>query len=497
MEVTFNMEETNSGVVHDCDLYLQVSTFPTTRHYFLKETGVGKDATLKVNSTAPRGVWYVGVFGFLGCTYVLDMSSPSLPCPNGCNKQGTCSSGVCSCAPNWGGLDCSLANRTLTLATPVSTTVAQQNWSFFYYDVAAPMEKLVFTMDSDKDCDLYLRRETPPDLFNFDAVNASLPAPGQRDVSTLTLENPAQKRWYAGVYGFQACSFSMRVDQQQVGGTNCLNNCSAHGMCRSGVCHCSATFSDEKCANMTAPLPFTGVTPGYVDAGEWNWFYLELQTTNDIHILVHQTNAGADCDSYLRRGERPDRTHFDSADLSAGDANMTIASPAKATYYLGVFGWKACAFEITVSEVEISSDCGAHGSANPSADGCICNEGYFGPTCNVQPTAIASGQTLNDTVTPGAWKYYFLNGSATSYLFTVQETGANPVGGRVSVYTQARELPDQQNYSSRDQALRVMHYTKDVFVGAQSQRVLIVGIFGSTTLPDATQIPFLVSAFTF
>jgi hypothetical protein len=72
-EATFYMHETDKGSVHDCDLYLQVDSFPTKRNYFLKETrGVGRDATLVINSTAPRGTWFAGIYmDFLSCNYEL------------------------------------------------------------------------------------------------------------------------------------------------------------------------------------------------------------------------------------------------------------------------------------------------------------------------------------------------------------------------------------------------------------------------------------------
>jgi hypothetical protein len=359
------------------------------------------------------------------------------------------------------------------------------------------METLIFTMDAEKDCDLYLRRDQFPDLFNFDFVNASLPAPGQRDVATLILENPSTGRWYAGVYGFQGGSFSLRVDSQQIAGTNCLNACSGatHGACHSGVCKCTTGFSDDRCATMDGALALTTAVSGYVDAGEWNWFHMDLDTANDIRIQVKQNNAAADCDAYLKRGARPDRTHFDQADLSAGDIDMTLGNPGKATYHLGIFGWKECAFSLNIGEVDAASNCGTHGSGE--GDVCVCVPGYFGVDCSVQPIAINSTQSLQSSVTPGTWKYFILNASAMSYLFTVQETGATASGGALRLYVQKADLPNENNYSSTDKAARTLHFAQDVFPEV-AQRVFIAGVFGSPLVPgDGTQISFTISAFTF
>jgi hypothetical protein len=54
-EATVRMHETNSLPVHDCDLFAQVDDYPTRRRYFRKDTGVGRDALINLNGTAPRG----------------------------------------------------------------------------------------------------------------------------------------------------------------------------------------------------------------------------------------------------------------------------------------------------------------------------------------------------------------------------------------------------------------------------------------------------------
>ncbi len=89
-EATFRMHETNTGFNHDCDLYVQVNEYPTQRSYYAKDTSWGVNAVVRVNATAPRGTWFVGIFGFLGCTFEMNVTVPQSACPNGCSGNGTC-----------------------------------------------------------------------------------------------------------------------------------------------------------------------------------------------------------------------------------------------------------------------------------------------------------------------------------------------------------------------------------------------------------------------
>jgi hypothetical protein len=160
-EATFTMHETNSGIAHDCDLYSQVNEFPTMRNYFSKDTSFGSNAVIRINATAPRGTWFVGVFGFLGCSFELNVTVPQSSCPNGCSgTNGTCAlGGVCVCNPGFGGVDCSAVNRTITLGGPVLTGhVERRKWHYYFFDLVETKERVLITLSSPHDSDLYVSK---------------------------------------------------------------------------------------------------------------------------------------------------------------------------------------------------------------------------------------------------------------------------------------------------------------------------------------------------
>jgi hypothetical protein len=499
-EVTFTVHETNGGVLHDCDLYVQVGTYPTRRDYFDRDASMRSDSVVRINSTTPRGVWYAGVYGFLGCSYNLNVSTPTVNCPNGCSGHGSCNSdGVCACNANFGGPDCSWSNRSLTDGVLVNAQVDHNAWSYFYHDLTETKEKMIFTMDADHDCDLYVRHTDVPSLFVFDAVNATTPEPGQRDHSTVLLEDPDLGRWYVGVYGFASCAFSIKVEHTIFAGTVCANNCSTHGTCVQGVCQCEAHHSGDVCESYDVPLAVGGDRhQGYVDANQWNYYTVHANGNAELSVIVHQLNASGDCDLYAKQGARPNRTDFDLADLgSSADMQMNITDAGEDVWYLGVYGWVACSYQISITEPTLTVACGAHGHPDATTnDSCVCDSNYYGDSCNVAPVAITPGNTaVTGTVASGEWKYYSLNASSVSYTIVMQETAGAP-GGDVWLFVQNGDVPTDRDFAASDVSRKPMHYVHVEYPTAES-RFLIIGVFGSPFAGEANSIAFKISSFAF
>lgn len=497
-EANFTVHETNTGAVHDCDLYLQVQTFPTRRSYFARDTGLRRDSLVTINSTAPRGVWYAGVYGFLGCSFTLSVSGPSVDCPGGCSSHGTCGpDGVCACSAGYGGADCALTNRSLTLNQPLSDAVVRGAWAYFYYDITEAKEKLVVSMDAEHDADLYVRREQLPTQWANDAFNVSSPAAGQRDLASVTLQSPTPGRLYVGVFGFEASTFTIKVSETSIANSVCVNNCSHHEVaCAAGVCTCKPGFSGDACEVMVAPLAFGGApVAGFVDAGQWNYYTAVTDSDSVLVATVHQTSTGGDCDVYARFGTRPNRTDYDVANLgSQVDSVLNVTDPGVGSWTLGVFGWKACAYEISLAQVAVANDC-AHGHANPTRDGCICDAGYYGELCNAQAVPLTpNGAALQGSVAPAQWTYYVLTATSVSFVVTVQERNS-ATGGGVQLFLQDDVIPTDRDFAASDTTRALVHYAHVESTIARPRTVL-VGIMGSQA-GDGRNTSFTVAAFAF
>ena len=89
---------------------------------------------------------------------------------------------------------------------------------------------------------------------------------------------------------------------------------------------------------------------GYVGRTEWNYYKLQVDTTNSILVAVSQDSASADCDLFVKRDSRPSNFDFDYSNLSFEQFfNVTINDPSTATWYIGVFGWTDCGYTMTAS----------------------------------------------------------------------------------------------------------------------------------------------------
>jgi hypothetical protein len=90
------------------------------------------------------------------------------------------------------------------------------------------------------DCDLYVRYNSAPTLFYWDYANVS-----SASETTVSFQTTTAQRgfWYAGVYGFAECDYTLRVDSN----TRCPNSCSNRGQCNNAVCACQSGFSGSGC----------------------------------------------------------------------------------------------------------------------------------------------------------------------------------------------------------------------------------------------------------
>ncbi len=499
-EATFRLHETNSNPIHDCDLYAQIDDYPTRNSYFRKDTGLRRDAEIKLNGTDPRGTWYLGVFGFLGCSFELSVTAPSSACPNGCSGSGTCQGGVCTCNAGFGGPDCSIGNSTITFGTAVQGHVLRRNWTYFYFDQTQTKELIVVKLNSPHDTDLYLRKNSFPTLFAFDAVNASTPLPGKPDEATVMLQSPEATRWYIGVYGWEESDYTL-LTTASVYDKSCPNNCSlsTHGTCNGGRCSCKQGYHGDACEFKDYDLRVGETGHGFVDNGQWNYFSVSPNSDSMLNITAMMDTSvtpNGDCDLYIKAGSMPNRTSFDAADLGFGTVmHLSVTSPGDQRYYLGVFGWRGCAFNITAVYADAASDCGAHGKAQD--DTCVCDAGYYGEECELQATPLVSGAAaLQGTVGTGTWQYYVMTASATAFTVTVKESSPGARGGLVALYAQLDTPPTERDNLEKDKSQSSMHFVHVEFPSVKMRTVLF-GVFANGFGGEHDTTPFKISGFAF
>jgi hypothetical protein len=81
---------------------------------------------------------------------------------------------------------------------------------------------------------------------------------------------------------------------------------------------------------------------------------LSLASVNDVSTLSRyltgfSQTSGGDCDLYVRADTNPDRFNYNYRDISFhANVSLIIPDPSDRTWYIGVYGYRACSYLLTV-----------------------------------------------------------------------------------------------------------------------------------------------------
>jgi len=434
--LSFSLTQTASGT--DCDIYIQKDDFPTFSSYLARDISMNSQVTVNITN-AGSGVWFAGVYGFActpgNCQYRFSVSQIS-SCPNGCSGHGTCANSICTCSAGWAGNDCSQASTVLQNGVDTPGQVAQNSWNYFSFfaPVSARLDWVLRETGqaSSEDCDLYIKYNAYPTLLLWDYSNDT-----KSSISEIIVPSTAQAgTWYAGVFGFTQCTYSLRVTS----GSFSCNGCSGHGNCAtSGTsCNCNSGFTGAFCETMTAGLQVDTPVNGFVSQSGWNYYHFTLNTVDPVVLSVTETGAG-DCDLYVKEGAVPTRFDFDYFDIDTVDNfNLTIDEPGSSTWYIGLYGWQATTYTLTL-EYKQTCDCSGHGECASGTEECVCDVGWGGDDCSFLVTSLISGVVATGAAATGNWSYYSLttNGSSLAVI-TLRERSTT---GYLWLYVSEQSLP--------------------------------------------------------
>jgi len=235
---------------------------------------------------------------------------------------------------------------------------------------------------------------------------------------------------------------------------------------------------------MTDLLQSDEVANGYVEYNTWNYF--KYQSNSDANLMIHvnQSSSKDDCDLYVRAGANPTRFQFDYQELSTDIYyELAINDPGDTTWYIGVYGWAKCSYQIWIDETTACpSNCNNRG--NCVGDGvCECNQGFSGVACEYNSSALLPGVPMAGQVTTDGWVFYPYSVVNTSSVhIVVKETSSV---GFLWVYV-ARTTPSIRNYLYSDTSNSNLHvisfdFTEDVTDTFQ------IGVFGNPYSIETTE----------
>jgi hypothetical protein len=367
-------------------------------------------------------------------------------CSQACrdSTHGTCtSSGGCVCENGWTGDDCSLPIAVITDGVAYTDErVRSKQWIYFQYLLDQRARATLHwhvVQTSAGDVDLYVRRNGFPSRTTWDARDVS------SDVDfTLHMSDVDAGVYYAGVYGFTSCAFTLRVDLS----VGCPNDCSRHGVCLdSGACRCNLAYVGVDCSQHLSELREQVAASGSVPFRDWRYFVYNSQGDATQRYHVVQDEAYMDCDVYVRGGSLPSWFHYDVADTSfSSDFTLEVFDPAEGPWYIGVYAYGECAYTMTL--VRARATCGnecsgpTHGSCvalggDGDSSQCQCAADYEGDLCERRapplPMVVHDGSVPDDSyyaygfVDTDAWAHYrFAAATEGNVAVHVEQLGALP-----------------------------------------------------------------------
>lgn len=449
----------------DCDVYVSRNSFPTRNTYLYSNSNAGQDSRISI-SHAPFGNWYIGIYswGLWSCHYTIQVNVTTA-CPSDCNSHGTCgSNGVCTCNDGWTGADCSKPSNSLSNGVTTATySVDRWKWQYFIANLTSPAAYLQITVTQlSGDADVYIKKNALPSTVSWDAFNITT-AP----VTIVNIPNPDSAVYYIGIFGFQAATFTLSAAwSESTTAPDCSPSfCSRHGTCSSGTCVCNTGYTGLKCQTAQNSLQVNGpAVGGYVAQNDWNVYKFQYLSTNAVSINVVQDKPEEDCDLYIRKGAVPTRFNFDAFSISkAQNFTATINNPGNYTWYIGVFGFGQCGYQLSLTETS-TCNCppGANGSCKKGSSVCVCSSGWAGPGCDVSIKALSNGQTTSDSVAVNQWIYYSLSvpSASNNVLVALQEAAGDNgdiAGGFVSLYVSTHDPPTLDTNDYSDTTLTALH----------------------------------------
>ncbi|KOR29351.1 hypothetical protein TI04_08855, partial [Achromatium sp. WMS2] len=350
-----NLTLVTTNATSDVDIYTQVGAKPTLNSSVCSPyLSSGNESCSQANPTAGR--WWLGVYGYEAGSFSVTGTIVTSP----------------------------TADTQLTNGVTINwESVALDGWKYYYIDVPEGATNLTLvTTNATGDVDIYTQVGSKPTLDSY--VCSPYLSSGNESCSQA---NPTAGRWWLGVHGYEASSYSVTA---------------------------IAAISTSD-VNLTSGVTVNNESVLY---SSWRYYYIDVPAGAESLILT-TTNATGDVDIYTQVGAKPTlNSYVCSPYLSSGNESCTQANPTAGRWWLGVRGYEAGNYSVTGTIVMASVD-----------------------------TELVDDVAINgESVAYNSWRYYYIDIPAGATSLTLSSTNAT---GDVDIYTQVGSKPTLDSYVCR------------------------------------------------
>jgi hypothetical protein len=486
----------NDTSVVDLDVFIRKDSFPSFTNFLARD--ITTDVTSTIVIPEASGRFYFGIYGFKGGDYTFTFSLASAcKCVSPSNGQCAPGSTTCQCysgaTTGFAGEFCNITYNKVASGQQIAKVNAL-GWYYYGIDVTSLPRLIVFELmlggsGSDiHESDLYIATNRLPTTFDYDYLT---PDNEQTHLQIQVSQPTSPATYYFGVHAREISTFFVKATIYPME-NSCMNNCSNHGSCTAGQCSCQSGFSGLSCEKMDNSLTLTQAQPGYVDQGAWNFFWIRVNTLNNLIVYIQQKQPKGDCDLYIKKENPPNFFNYDYADFSTQlEYFVSIPNPGQSSWYFGVYGFAPCEFQITAHEA-LTCSCGpsAHGSCAFGSTVCTCQDGWGGPDCTDEIIALESGVVKKALTVPrNEWKYFSLKvPKSIAVSVAVKETATI---GYVWLFVGLKQNPSLISNDSSDRRISMYHQVD--LVQEFTDTEIRFGVYGNP-YAVGTLIPFEIVA---
>jgi len=179
-------------------LYVRRGSNPTAMDFDYRD--VSSEISEVTIQNPGLSTWFVGVYGYKECTYLLS-AELTKECPDNCTDEqhGICERGHCQCKEDWISRDCSVKSTLLTNGGIESGSVKSGGWKFYRF-AAIPGSKITIVLSEQNSVGvlrMYESLQGVPTLSGFDYSDTDT----NSAVHRIRMEVQDSTNLTIGVYG--------------------------------------------------------------------------------------------------------------------------------------------------------------------------------------------------------------------------------------------------------------------------------------------------------